>query len=105
MTPFAIVLTTLPADHNAEPLAKALVEERLAACVNVMGPMKSVYRWKGVVEEAAECQLVIKTEKSRVADLQHRIAELHPYAVPEFLVLGVEEGSEPYLAWLTSALR
>ncbi len=105
MTDFAIVLTTVPVGADAQLLARTLVNERLAACVNVLGPMQSVYRWKGIVEEAAERQVIIKTASARVAALQRRIAELHPSDVPEFLVLGIEEGSEPYLAWLTSSLR
>jgi periplasmic divalent cation tolerance protein len=105
MTEFAIVLTTLPADAEAESLARTLVEEGLAACVNVLGPIRSVYRWEGRVEAADERQLLIKTSRARVADLQRRLVELHPYDVPEFLVVGIETGSEPYLAWLASAVR
>ena len=105
MTPFVIVFTTFPADHDADPLARTLVEERLAACVNVLAPMKSVYRWKGAVEEAAERQMIIKTARANVTQLQRRLKELHPYDVPEFLVIGVDEGSEPYLEWLTSAVQ
>ncbi|MEO8677493.1 MAG: divalent-cation tolerance protein CutA [Vicinamibacterales bacterium] len=105
MTEFAIVLTTFPAGADVEATARRLVEERLAACVNVLGPMRSVYEWKGEVEAADERQLVIKTSRARVADLQRRLVELHPYEVPEFLVVGIETGSEPYLAWLASAVR
>ena len=105
MTEIAVVLTTLPADADAEAVARALVEERLAACVHLLEPMKSVYRWKGELEVAAERQLIIKTATACVADLQRRLTELHPYEVPEFLVIGIERGSEPYLEWLTSSLR
>lgn len=102
---FALVLTTLPADADAEALARALVDEHLAACVNVLGPMTSVYRWKGELEVAAERQVIIKTATARLADLQRRLTELHPYDVPEFLVIGIDRGSEPYLEWLTASLR
>ncbi|MBI4886254.1 MAG: divalent-cation tolerance protein CutA [Acidobacteria bacterium] len=96
----AIVLTTIGADVDAGPLARALVEERLAACVNVLPPMTSTYRWKGRVEQAQERQLIIKTSAGRIAALEARLRELHPYEVPEFLVLPVSAGSEAYLRWL-----
>jgi periplasmic divalent cation tolerance protein len=95
----AIVLTTLGADADANALAQALVDERLAACVNVLPPMTSTYRWKGAVEQEREQQLVIKTSRARVAALQARLRQLHPYELPEFLVLDAA-GSEAYLAWI-----
>jgi len=96
----AIVLTTLGADVDATALARTLVQERLAACVNVLPAMTSVYRWKGSVELEREQQLVIKTAAGRVAALEARLRELHPYEVPEFLVLRVSGGSDDYLRWL-----
>ena len=95
-----VVLTTLPADADAEAFGEALVEERLAACVSVGAPMTSVYTWKGAVEEARERQLLIKTVRDKVAAPQARLATLHPYDVPELLVLPVAEGGEAYLAWV-----
>lgn len=95
----AIVLTTLSADADAAALARALVEERLAACVNVLPPMTSTYRWKGLVEQEREQQLVIKTARSQVTALQARLRQLHPYELPEFLVLDAA-GSDAYLAWI-----
>ena len=97
---FVIVLVTFPADQNPMPLATTLVEEHLAACVNVLPPMQSVYRWEGNVEQATEHQLVIKTRAERVEAITSRIASLHPYAVPELLVLNVAGGAERYLEWL-----
>jgi periplasmic divalent cation tolerance protein len=94
-----IVLTTAP-DPDVDSWARTLVEERLAACVNVHGPMASFYRWKGAVERDEERQVVIKTTKDRVPALQARLAELHSYELPEFLVLSVEGGSEAYLQWV-----
>jgi len=99
---FVIVLTTLPADGDAETFASQLVEERLAACVNILPPMRSVYRWKGAVERADEWQLVIKTTSARVPALESRLKELHPYEVPEFVVLPVIAGSPAYLSFLSS---
>jgi len=95
-----LVLTTAPDGEHAEAWARTLVEERLAACVNVHGPMTSFYRWKGVVERDAERQLVIKTTRERVATLRERLRELHSYELPEFVVLSVEEGSDEYLKWV-----
>ena len=95
-----LVLTTAPDDERAEAWARTLVEERLAACVNVHGPMTSFYRWKGVVERDAERQVVIKTTRGRVAALRERLRELHSYELPEFVVLSVEDGSDEYLKWV-----
>jgi periplasmic divalent cation tolerance protein len=94
-----VVLTTLGADTDAAALARALVDEGLAACVNVLPVMTSVYRWKGVVEQDREQQLVIKTSRTSVPALQARLRELHPYELPEFLVLSAA-GSEAYLGWI-----
>jgi periplasmic divalent cation tolerance protein len=94
-----IILTTLSASTDAATFARTLVSERLAACVNVLPPMTSFYRWKGAVEEDREQQLVIKTTAERVAAIEVRFRELHPYELPEFLVLSAE-GSQSYVAWL-----
>ena len=95
-----IVLTTAPNDERAEAWARTLVEERLAACVNLHGAMTSFYRWKGVVERDAERQVVIKTTRERVAALQARLRELHSYELPEFVVLTDDDGSDEYLKWV-----
>ena len=102
---FVIVLTTLPAEGDAEKFASQLVEERLAACVNVLPAMRSVYRWKNAVERADERQIVIKTTKARVSALEARIRQLHPYDVPEFVVLAVDSGTADYLSWLSDNTR
>lgn len=99
-TPHVIVLTTLPADADAAAFATSLVEARLAACVNLLAPMQSVYRWEGRVESEAERQLVMKTSRERVDALWQRVRELHPYDVPEFIVLPIVDGSDAYLRWL-----
>jgi len=99
---FVLVLTTFPADGDAESLGRTLVEEGLAACVNVLPPMLSIYRWKGAVETADERQLLIKTTEARTAALESRLRSLHPYDVPEFLIIRIAGGSPEYLSWLHS---
>lgn len=101
--PVAIVLTTIGAGADAAALARRLVEERLAACVAVLPAMTSVYRWQGRIEEESERQIVIKTSPDRVASLEARFKALHPYDVPEFLVLDAT-ASQAYAAWLTRAV-
>ena len=102
MTGCVLILTTLPASGD-ESIPKALVEERLAACVSVIGPITSFYRWEGAIERDVERQLVIKTTPERIAAVEMRLRELHPYDVPEFLVIPVAGGGNAYLEWLTSA--
>jgi len=104
-TDVVLVFTTAPADERAEALARALVEERLAACVNVGAPMTSIYRWKGRVERDTEYQLVIKTSRARLAELERRIRSLHSYELPEFLVVPAAAGSEAYLTWIDTETR
>jgi periplasmic divalent cation tolerance protein len=101
MTDFVIVLTTMPDDHRADELARTLVEERLAACVNVCAPMSSTYRWKETVEREAERQVVIKTTGDRLTALEERLRALHPYELPELIVVDIAGGSDAYLQWLT----
>src|SRR5947209_2805749 len=95
-----LILTTCPDDDRAAALARALVEERLAACVNVHGPMMSVHRWKGAVEREVERQVVIKTTRHLVTAVEARVRALHSYELPEFLVVSVDGGSEAYLNWI-----
>ena len=99
MADLLIVLTTVP-KSAAEELALRLVEERLAACVNVQPPMTSTYRWKGRVERQEECQLVAKTTASRVEELERRLRELHPYELPEFIVIEPAAVGSGYAAWV-----
>ena len=97
---FVIVLTTLPVEGDVEKLASQLVEERLAACVNILPAMRSVYRWKNAVERADERQLVIKTTTEQITALEARIRKLHPYDLPEFIVIPIAQGSADYLSWI-----
>lgn len=100
-----IVLVTWPVAEDAGPTATTLVEERLAACVNLLPEMDSIYRWKNAVERERERQMVIKTTAPRVNALMARIKQLHPYEVPEMLVLQVAGGSGAYLEWLSACTR
>ncbi len=95
----ALVLTTLEADQDAAPLALALLAERLAACITILPAMRSLYRWQGRVEDSREQQLLIKTTPDRLAALQARLRQLHPYALPEFIVLDAI-ASVAYAAWV-----
>ena len=99
-----IVLTTVPAGANAHQLAATLVDERLAACVNVLGEMESVYRWKGEIATDRERQVVIKTTHGRLAALKARLHELHEYEVPEFIEISTAGGSEAYLGWIRESV-
>jgi periplasmic divalent cation tolerance protein len=100
MSDVVIVLTTVPEGDLGDTIARRLIEERIAACVNVCAPMTSLYRWRGAVERETERQLVIKTTREHVPAVQTCIAELHSYELPEFIVLAVADGSTAYLDWL-----
>ncbi len=97
-----LVLTTLGADSDAAAFARTLVGEQLAACVSILPPMRSVYRWKGQVEDAQEQQLLIKTSAPCLEALQARLLALHPYETPELIVLEAA-GSVAYLRWLNDS--
>jgi periplasmic divalent cation tolerance protein len=96
----AVVLSTVPDEATAERIAKALVEERLAACVNRVPGVGSIYRWQGAIEESEEILLVIKTHARRAPQVTQRLRELHPYEIPEILVLPVAAGLGAYLDWI-----
>jgi periplasmic divalent cation tolerance protein len=99
-TDVRVVLMTAPDLPTAERLGAALVTERLAACANVLPSLTSIYWWEGEVERASEALLILKTVEDRVAALRERAVALHPYDVPELLVLEIREGHEPYLDWV-----
>jgi periplasmic divalent cation tolerance protein len=105
MSEVVLILTTVPADDLGETIGRTLVEERLAACVNVLPPMTSVYRWRGGIERDSERQMIVKTTRDRVAPVRARLMELHPYELPEFLVLTVADGSAAYLEWVALSVR
>ncbi len=95
-----IVLTTLPNGEIAATIARALVEKRLAACVNILAPCHSVYRWHGQIETQSEVPLLIKTEDGRFAALEAELRRLHPYELPEIVSLPIVKGSAAYLTWI-----
>ena len=95
-----VVLSTFPDADTAARIARTLVELQLAACVNVVPAVRSIYRWEGKVCDEAETLAVIKTTAERYAALAAKIAELHPYQVPELIALPLADGHPPYLAWL-----
>jgi periplasmic divalent cation tolerance protein len=98
-----IVLTTLDAGADAPAFARTLVDERLAACVSILPEVTSIYRWRGTVEQAGERQLLIKTSPDRLPTLQSRLAQLHPYELPELIVLPAT-ASAGYLAWVRESV-
>jgi periplasmic divalent cation tolerance protein len=100
-----LVITNLPDRASAETLAAALVERRVAACVNVMSPCRSVYRWQGAVEHAEEHPVFAKTPADRFAAVQDVIRELHPYELPEIIAVRVDAGLPAYLAWVVAETR
>jgi periplasmic divalent cation tolerance protein len=102
MTDALVVLTNLPDEATAHALASHLVESRLAACVNVLAPCRSVYRWQGALEEAAEVPLLIKTSAERYAALEAAIRARHPYELPEILAVPVMRGLPAYLDWVAA---
>lgn len=100
MTDKIVILSTCANEDEAERLARALVDARLAACVNVLPRMRSFYRWKGAVENAAECLLLIKSSRQLFPELLAAIEKLHSYDVPEVVVLPIVDGAANYLNWL-----
>jgi periplasmic divalent cation tolerance protein len=99
-----VALSTAPSADKAAEIARALVEERLAACVNVVPAVRSFYRWQGELCDDAEALCVIKTRADRVEALRARLVALHPYEVPELVVLPIVGGHAPYLSWIDSSL-
>ena len=105
MTAPVIVLSAVGAPPDAERIARALVEERVAACVNIVPGITSIYRWKGTVEQEPELLLVIKTMADRVEAVRARLVELHPYELPEVVVIPIGGGHKAYLEWIGEQVR
>jgi periplasmic divalent cation tolerance protein len=101
---YCVVLVTVSSESEAKAIARALVEERLAACINIIPGLTSIYRWEGKICEDRELLLVIKTQGRKVAALRERIVPMHSYAVPEVIALPITDGSARYLEWLESCL-
>jgi periplasmic divalent cation tolerance protein len=95
-----VVLSTFPDAEKAAEIARVLVDEQLAACVNLIATVRSIYRWQAAVHDDAEALAIIKTTADCYPALAARLAELHPYEVPEIIALPLTEGHPPYLAWL-----
>lgn len=100
-----VVLVTCASRKEAERLARAVVERKLAACVNVAAPVRSVYRWKGKVETAAEFPMVIKTTRGKFAALEKEIRRLHSYETPEIIALPILAGLKAYLRWIAESVK
>ncbi|MGH9935387.1 MAG: divalent-cation tolerance protein CutA [Blastocatellia bacterium] len=100
-----VVLTTVEKQEDGERLARLLVKSELAACVQILAPMTSIYRWQGKVEQASEVLLLIKTTQAAYPRLEAAIKENHPYQTPEIIALPVEAGSGEYLGWLADSVK
>ena len=105
MEPVVLVFSNLPDRDAALQLARTLIDEGLAACVNVLAECTSVYRWRGVVETAAEVPVLIKTRRSLYPRVEQAIARLHPYELPEVIAVSVSEGLPAYLEWVCNETR
>jgi len=104
MTDKRIVLTTAGSEEEAQKIARYLVEHRLAACVNIVPQITSIYRWQGKIEEAREWLLLIKTTAQAFAQARQAITELHSYDLPECICLTIEDGSASYLQWIAEGV-
>jgi periplasmic divalent cation tolerance protein len=100
-----MVITTMPDETSATALARALVDEHLAACVNIVPGVRSIYRWQGAIADEAEQLCVIKTARARLEAMSARVRDLHPYEVPELLVLSPGEGARAYCDWVLESTR
>src|SRR5581483_6625370 len=97
---FAVVIATCANEEQGAGIGRTLVEERLAACVNLVAPVRSIYRWRDAIEDERETLMLIKTRAALVRRLERRIKELHTYEVPEVVAMKLDSGSTPYLTWL-----
>jgi periplasmic divalent cation tolerance protein len=100
-----VVLSTFPSPDKASEIARVLVDEQLAACVNLVPAVRSIYRWQGAVQDEAETLAVIKTTRAGYDALAKRLVELHPYEVPEVLALPIASGHAAYLEWVTANVK
>jgi len=102
MTKAIVVFITTPVNESGK-IARILVDERLAACVNIISEIRSIYRWQGKIEDESESLLIVKTTPERMNDLKSRVLELHPYDVPEIIALPVADGLQKYLNWISAS--
>jgi len=101
---YRVVFITTPTDKGEE-IARYLVENKLAACVNIVQKVKSIYWWQGKIEEDSESLLIVKTSDGKVDELIEKVREIHPYTVPEIISLNIEEGNPDYLKWIDESLK
>jgi periplasmic divalent cation tolerance protein len=104
MTDAIVIFVTAGSEAEAETIARALVEERLVACVNILSPIRSLYRWEGAVADDREWLLLIKTQTDRFSAVEARVKELHSYQVPEVIALPIAAGADGYLRWLQESV-
>jgi periplasmic divalent cation tolerance protein len=105
MAGISVILCTVPSHKVGTDIAGTLVTKRLAACVNIMPGLTSIYEWEGKLENEAEFLLIVKTSDDRIPDLVRKIEEIHPYDVPEIIALPVNSGSEPYIKWVINSVN
>jgi periplasmic divalent cation tolerance protein len=105
MTDKRLILTTVSSREEANTIASELVSRRLAACVNILGPISSVYRWQGAVESSEEFLLLIKSTEAQFRPIQDALDELHSYQLPELISFTIEAGAEPYLDWIAASVH
>lgn len=105
MTELLVVFVTVGNEVDAGRIARTILEERLAACVNILPGIHSIYHWEGTIEGDSEALLIIKTSRELLEDLKTKIREIHPYEVPELIALGVEDGLDSYIDWALGELR
>jgi periplasmic divalent cation tolerance protein len=104
-TPYQLILCTCPDNQVAEQLASSLVEQRLAACINIVPGLTSIYRWQGKLERGTEVLLLIKTTWELYTAVENAIRQQHPYELPEIIAVTVDKGSPDYLRWITTSLE
>ena len=102
---FLQVFTTVPKKSDAEKIAQSLVRRKLSACAQIVGPVESVYNWKGKVEKSKEWLCIIKTKQSLYKKVEKEIQKIHPYELPEVIALPITEGSKKYLSWVSKEIR
>jgi periplasmic divalent cation tolerance protein len=105
MTDKILVLTTTSSKDEARKIGRALVEQRLAACVNIVPPVRSIYRWQGKIEEAEEWLLLAKTTRATFERVRKAILDLHSYEVPECISVSIDDGSREYLGWISQSVK
>ena len=104
-SPYQIVMTTFPDMNRAQQLAEHLITRKLAACVNILPAMTSIYAWQGKLEQGQEYQLLIKTEQNCSNEVQKEIKQVHPYELPEIIVVPILAGYKPYLNWISESVH